>query len=80
MASSRETQSASETESAKPQATAETATAKAATAKKSEFKTLGNLRHDGKGYTKGKTIYLTAKEAKPLLDSKVVAPAEEKSK
>jgi hypothetical protein len=45
---------------------------------KSNFKVLSAVRHDGMDYAEGDTISLTEKEAEPLLQEKVIAPAEKK--
>ncbi len=42
------------------------------------YEVVKNLRHDGKGYTPGKTVQLEDKHAEPLLKSGVIKPAEKK--
>jgi hypothetical protein len=46
---------------------------KPAGAQTADYRVLQNLRHNGKHYSAGKTVRLTKKEAKPLVERKVVA-------
>ncbi len=45
---------------------------------KSNYKVVSAVRHDGNDYAEGDLISLTEKEAEPLLQEKVIAPAEKK--
>ncbi len=45
---------------------------------KSNYKVVSAVRHDGNDYAEDDLISLTEKEAEPLLQEKVIAPAEKK--